>query len=100
MTGSRPVRCLYKGLGLSTPLSRNPFHDDIIASGSDDGKVFIWKVPGDFTLYVDDESVASKDVAPQLRLTGHQKYLLVPLCFIQSPGFCLSSFSELTVYRR
>jgi len=31
----------------------NPFNDDIIASGSDDGKVFLWKVPDAFALHTD-----------------------------------------------
>ncbi|EWC47000.1 coronin-like protein crn1 [Drechslerella stenobrocha 248] len=51
----------------------NPFHDDIIASGSDDGRVFVWKVPADFSLHVDEEDLPSKEVQPHARLTGHQK---------------------------
>ncbi|KAF3906496.1 Coronin [Dactylellina cionopaga] len=51
----------------------NPFHDDIIASASDDGKIFIWKVPADFTLYVDEEELSAKEVKPSARLSGHQK---------------------------
>lgn len=50
---------------------RNPFNDRVIASGSDDGKVFIWQVPQGFTLYSDgDEPV---DVAPVMKLTGHSR---------------------------
>ncbi|KAF3924928.1 Coronin [Orbilia brochopaga] len=52
----------------------NPFHDDIIASGSDDCKVFVWKVPSEFSVYSEDEDdLAAKEVLPQVRLTGHQK---------------------------
>ncbi|KAE9368130.1 actin binding protein-like protein [Stipitochalara longipes BDJ] len=49
----------------------NPFNDRIIASGSDDGKVFIWQVPQGFTLYSDDEE--PHDVAPVSKLTGHSR---------------------------
>lgn len=52
---------------------RNPFNDRIIASGSDDGKVFIWEVPQAFTLYSDAEEPA--DVDPVSKLTGHSRYV-------------------------
>ena len=47
----------------------NPSNDRIIASASDDGKVFIWQVPQGFTLYTDADEPA--DVAPASKLTGH-----------------------------
>ncbi|KAB5558324.1 hypothetical protein GE09DRAFT_1118787 [Coniochaeta sp. 2T2.1] len=49
----------------------NPFNDRIIASGSDDGKVFIWEVPDNFTLHVDPEEY--EDVSPFSKLTGHSR---------------------------
>ncbi|OCK82966.1 DUF1900-domain-containing protein [Lepidopterella palustris CBS 459.81] len=49
----------------------NPFNDSLIASGSDDGKVFIWKVPEGFTLYTDAEEPA--DVGPVAKLIGHSR---------------------------
>ncbi|KAK2624574.1 hypothetical protein QTJ16_005767 [Diplocarpon rosae] len=49
----------------------NPFNDRVIASGSDDGKVFIWQVPQGFTLYSDAEEPV--DVAPVSKLTGHSR---------------------------
>ncbi|KAH6661928.1 WD repeat domain-containing protein [Plectosphaerella plurivora] len=49
----------------------NPFNDRIIASGSEDGKVFIWEVPRDFTLHTDAEEPA--DVSPVARLSGHAR---------------------------
>lgn len=49
----------------------NPFNDSLIASGSDDGKVFIWQVPKGFTLYGDAEE--PEDVAPVSKLTGHSR---------------------------
>lgn len=52
--------------------TRHPFNDRIIASGSDDGKIFIWEVPKDFSLFTDAEEPA--DVAPVSKLTGHSRY--------------------------
>ncbi len=52
---------------------RNPFNDRIIASGSDDGKVFVWQVPAGFSLYSDAEE--PEDVAPISKLTGHSRYV-------------------------
>lgn len=49
----------------------HPFNDHIIASGSDDGKIFIWHVPKDFTLFTDAEEPA--DVAPVSKLAGHSR---------------------------
>ncbi|KAF2836740.1 actin-binding protein-like protein [Patellaria atrata CBS 101060] len=49
----------------------SPFDDSLIASGSDDGKVFIWKVPENFTLYTEEEDVT--DVSPVSKLTGHTR---------------------------
>ena len=49
----------------------NPFNDDIIASGSDDGKVFLWQVPDNFTLHTDADEPA--DVKPVGKLTGHSR---------------------------
>ncbi|KAF7562180.1 hypothetical protein G7046_g1945 [Stylonectria norvegica] len=49
----------------------NPFNDHMIASASEDGKVFIWEVPQDFTLHVDAEDIP--DVYPVLKLAGHSR---------------------------
>ncbi|KAK5174772.1 Coronin-like protein crn1 [Saxophila tyrrhenica] len=49
----------------------NPFNDDIIASGSDDGKVFLWQVPDNFSLHTDAEEPA--DVKPVGKLSGHSR---------------------------
>ena len=49
----------------------SPFNDDIIASGSDDGKVFLWRVPDAFTLHTDAEEPA--DVSPVGKLSGHSR---------------------------
>jgi coronin-1B/1C/6 len=49
----------------------NPFNDRIIASASEDGKVFIWEVPQDFTLYHDAEEVPNVD--PVGKLGGHSR---------------------------
>jgi coronin-1B/1C/6 len=50
----------------------SPFNDSLIASGSDDGKVFIWTVPENFTLHCEDDE-EPKDVAPVIRLAGHTR---------------------------
>ncbi|KAF2100369.1 coronin-6 [Rhizodiscina lignyota] len=49
----------------------SPFNDSLIASGSDDAKVFIWKVPEDFSLYTDAEE--PEDVGPVSRFTAHSR---------------------------
>ncbi|KAF2725996.1 coronin-6 [Polychaeton citri CBS 116435] len=49
----------------------SPFDDSLIASGSDDGKVFLWKVPEGFTLYSDAEE--PEDVKPVGKLSGHSR---------------------------
>ncbi|KAF1829548.1 actin-binding protein-like protein [Decorospora gaudefroyi] len=49
----------------------SPFNDSLISSASDDGKVFIWKVPEGFTLHTDAEEPA--DVAPVAKLSGHMR---------------------------
>ncbi|KAM5351432.1 hypothetical protein ACJ41O_004155 [Fusarium nematophilum] len=49
----------------------NPFNDNIIASASEDGKVFIWEVPQGFTLHTDAEEIV--DVAPVTKLAGHSR---------------------------
>ncbi|EXJ95397.1 hypothetical protein A1O1_00518 [Capronia coronata CBS 617.96] len=51
----------------------NPFNDSLIASGSDDGKVFLWRVPEDFTLHVDLPVDEIQDIAPVGKLSGHPK---------------------------
>ncbi|KAI4145210.1 MAG: hypothetical protein LQ341_002445 [Variospora aurantia] len=50
----------------------NPFDDSLIASGSDDGKAFIWRVPEDFALRT-EEGEDPKDVGPLKQLTGHSR---------------------------
>lgn len=49
----------------------NPFKDQIVASGSDDGKVFIWEIPENFTVYTDAEEPA--DIGPVSKLSGHSR---------------------------
>ncbi|GES56867.1 coronin-like protein crn1 [Aspergillus terreus] len=51
----------------------NPFNDDLIASGSDDGKVFLWRVPEDFSVVPDVPSDDIRDVSPVGKLSGHPK---------------------------
>ncbi|KAJ5669940.1 coronin-like protein crn1 [Penicillium maclennaniae] len=51
----------------------NPFNDDLIASGSDDGKIFLWRVPEDFTVRPDVDADDIQDIAPVGKLSGHSK---------------------------
>ncbi|KAJ5856640.1 uncharacterized protein N7529_010584 [Penicillium soppii] len=51
----------------------NPFNDDLIASGSDDGKVLLWRVPENFTVRPEVDSEEIKDLAPVGKLSGHPK---------------------------
>lgn len=79
-----------------TFMSRNPFNDRIVASGSDDGKVFLWEVPEGFTLYTDAEEVP--DVFPVSKLAGHSRYdfLVANRCTFEanSPVEKLDRFSS------
>lgn len=63
---------------------RHPFNDHVIASGSDDGKIFIWEVPQDFTLYTDGEEVI--DVHPASKLAGHSRYGTTAPAPVPGPG--------------
>ncbi|KAL4875100.1 hypothetical protein BJY04DRAFT_202714 [Aspergillus karnatakaensis] len=51
----------------------NPFNDDLIASGSDDGRVYLWRVPEGFTLSPDVDADDIQDIAPVGKLSGHPK---------------------------
>ncbi|KAJ5533003.1 hypothetical protein N7494_009555 [Penicillium frequentans] len=51
----------------------NPFNDDLISSGSDDGKVFLWRVPDNFTVRPDLDADDIQDIAPVGKLSGHSK---------------------------
>ncbi|KAJ0416536.1 hypothetical protein BJY00DRAFT_304076 [Aspergillus carlsbadensis] len=51
----------------------NPFNDEILASGSDDGRICIWKVPEGFTVTPDVHADDIQDVAPVSKLSGHPK---------------------------
>ncbi|KAI4162167.1 MAG: hypothetical protein LQ342_004186 [Letrouitia transgressa] len=50
----------------------NPFDDSLIASGSDDGKAFIWRVPDGFTLRTEEDE-EPHDVGPIKQLSGHSR---------------------------
>ncbi|KAL8873382.1 MAG: hypothetical protein Q9174_001138 [Haloplaca sp. 1 TL-2023] len=60
----------HKAVVLDTDWS--PFDDSLIASGSDDGKAFIWRVPENFTLRT-EEGEEVQDVSPIKQLTGHSR---------------------------
>jgi coronin-1B/1C/6 len=51
----------------------NPFNDSLIASGADDGKIFLWRVPDDFTLYSNLNPDDIEDIGPVGKLSGHPR---------------------------
>ncbi|KAH8690241.1 putative actin-binding protein [Talaromyces proteolyticus] len=51
----------------------NPFNDSLIASGSDDGKIFLWRVPDNFTVRPDVEPDNVQDISPVGKLSGHSR---------------------------
>lgn len=50
----------------------DPFNDNIVASGSDDGKIGIWEIPEDYSFhhYTNSEG-EPRDLQPKKFLTGH-----------------------------
>ncbi|KAL2018917.1 hypothetical protein VTK56DRAFT_10284 [Thermocarpiscus australiensis] len=73
----------------------NPFNDRIIASASDDGKVFIWEVPQGFTLYTDADEIP--DVSPVSRLPGHSRKVGHVLFNPAAEHILASSSGDLTI---
>ncbi|KAF3405464.1 Coronin-like protein crn1 [Talaromyces pinophilus] len=51
----------------------NPFNDSLIASGADDGKIFLWRVPDNFTVRPDVDADQVQDISPVGKLSGHPK---------------------------
>ncbi|KAK9369672.1 hypothetical protein V1509DRAFT_618765 [Lipomyces kononenkoae] len=50
----------------------NPFDDHVIASGSEDGKVGIWKVPENYSV-ITEQGDSITDVQPVTKLSGHTR---------------------------
>lgn len=50
----------------------SPFNDSLLASGSEDGKAFIWTVPKGFSTRP-EEGEEPRDVAPVQKLSGHSR---------------------------
>lgn len=73
----------------------SPFNDSLISSASDDGKVFIWKVPEGFSLYTDAEQPA--DVSPVARLSGHMRKVGHVLFNTAAENILASSSGDQTV---
>ncbi|KAK7960857.1 WD domain-containing protein [Apiospora saccharicola] len=73
----------------------NPFNDRIIASASDDGKVMIWEVPRDFTLFTDAEEPA--DVSPVAKFGGHSRKVGQVLFNPAAENILASASGDLTI---
>jgi len=73
----------------------NPFNDDLIASASEDSKIFLWRVPDGFTLYTDAEEPA--DVSPVCRLSGHSRKVGHVLFNPSAANVLASSSGDFTV---
>ncbi|KAJ4363409.1 Coronin-like protein crn1 [Neocucurbitaria cava] len=73
----------------------SPFNDSLISSASDDGKVFIWKVPEGFALHTDAEEPA--DVAPVAKLSGHMRKVGHVLFNTAAENVLASSSGDYTV---
>lgn len=69
----------------------NPFNDQIVASGSDDGKVFIWEIPENFSVHTEAEE--PEDIGPVSKLTGHSRYVVF-LIFFAARIVLLCSINE------
>ncbi|KAH3673225.1 hypothetical protein WICMUC_003843 [Wickerhamomyces mucosus] len=52
----------------------NPFNDQILISGSDDGKLGLWRIPDDYSFhsYLDNDGEI-KDVSPVALYSGHKR---------------------------
>ncbi|KAK7937929.1 coronin-6 [Apiospora aurea] len=73
----------------------NPFNDRIVASASDDGKVMIWEVPQDFTLFTDAEEPA--DVSPVAKFGGHSRKVGQVLFNPAAENILASASGDLTI---
>lgn len=73
----------------------SPFDDSLIASGSDDGKVLLWRVPENFSLQQDPENI--EDVQPVAKLTGHSRKVGHVLFNTSAKDVLASSSGDYTV---
>ncbi|KAK4138202.1 DUF1900-domain-containing protein [Trichocladium antarcticum] len=73
----------------------HPFNERVIASASDDGKVFIWEVPQGFTLYTDAEEVPF--VSPVSKLAGHSRKVGHVLFNPAAENILASSSGDMTI---
>ncbi|KAJ1335232.1 coronin-1B/1C/6 [Microdochium nivale] len=87
---------LFRGhTAVVTDTDWNPFNNRIVASASDDGKVMIWQVPQDFTLFTDAEEPA--DVSPIAKLTGHTRKVGQVLFNPAADNILASASGDLTI---
>lgn len=97
--GANESRCIHRPqtapILTYPPCYRNPFNDRVIASASDDGKVMIWEVPKDFTLFTDAEEPA--DVSPVAKFSGHHKKVGQVLFNPAAENILASASGDLTI---
>ncbi|KAL9127204.1 MAG: hypothetical protein Q9217_003877 [Psora testacea] len=74
----------------------SPFKDSLIASGSDDGKAFLWSVPPDFKLRAEEGEELS-DVTPVSKLTGHSRKVGHVLFNPAADGVLATSSGDYTI---
>ncbi|CAK7198878.1 Coronin-like protein crn1 [Sporothrix eucalyptigena] len=73
----------------------HPFNDHVLASASDDGRVFVWQVPDNFTLHTDAEQIV--DVAPASKLQGHSRKVGQVLFNPAAENILASASGDLTI---
>ncbi|CAK7270092.1 Coronin-like protein crn1 [Sporothrix epigloea] len=73
----------------------HPFNDHVLASASDDGRVFVWQVPDNFTLHTDADQIV--DVAPSSKLQGHSRKVGQVLFNPAAENILASASGDLTI---
>ncbi|CAK7211789.1 Coronin-like protein crn1 [Sporothrix curviconia] len=73
----------------------HPFNDHVLASASDDGRVFVWQVPDNFTLHTDADQIV--DVSPYSKLQGHSRKVGQVLFNPAAENILASASGDLTI---
>ncbi|CAK7271639.1 Coronin-like protein crn1 [Sporothrix epigloea] len=73
----------------------HPFNDHVLASASDDARVFVWQVPDDFTLHTTADQIV--DIAPTSKLQGHSRKVGQVLFNPAAENILASASGDLTI---